>query len=151
MAKAKKKPTKKQIAKVIKKVQLSKRVVIGNEAINQENISEALDFLKPNSKKPKGYKFVGLACSVYAGAIVFSWACKGIGFGELTFYLQNGKLNLDTESMSDEFVVALMTEAVKREKKGTLEVKVQAPLARVLDRLWTELGNKDLNLEKRKK
>jgi hypothetical protein len=141
----------KQKTKKSKKVKLGPRVVIGNEAVNQDNLSEAMDFLNPKKQAPKGYKFVGLACSVYSGAVVLSWACKGIGFGEVTFYLRDGKLNLDNEGMSDEFVVALMTEAVKREKKGNLTVKVEAPLARVLDRLWTELGHQELNLEKRKK
>lgn len=146
-----KKKTKKVSKKTDKKVRLSKRVVIGNEAVNESNITEAMDFLNPKSKKPKGYKFVGLACSVYSGAVVLSWACKGIGFGEVTFYIRDGKLGIDTEAMSDEFVIALMTEAVKREKKGTLTVKVESPLARILDRLWTELGHKEINLEKRKK
>jgi hypothetical protein len=149
MAKKTKPSQKKQKPK--KEVRLSKRVVIGNGAVNENNLVEAMSFLNPKSKKPKGYKFVGLDCAVYAGAVVLSWACKGIGFGEVTFYLQEGKLSLDSEGMSKEFVTALMKEVVKQEKKGQLKIKVQAPLARVLDRLWTELGNQDLNLEKRKK
>lgn len=151
MAKLKKKTQKKKVTKKDNKVRLSKRVVIGNEAVNNDNAAEAMSFLNPKSKKPKGYKFVGLECSVYAGAVVISWACKGIGFGELTFYIRDGKLGMDEEGMSEEFVIAAMTEVVKREKSGKLKVKFQAPIARVFDRLWTELGNKDLNLEKRKK
>lgn len=150
MTKAKKK-TKKSVAKKDKKVRLGKRVVIGNEAVNNDNVVAAMSFLNSKSKKPKSYKFVGLECSVYAGAVVISWACKGIGFGELTFYIREGKLGLDSEGMSEQFSIAAMQEVIKREKKGTLTVKMQAPIARVFDRLWTELGNKDLNLEKRKK
>lgn len=146
-----KKKTKKITRKKDNKVRLSKRVVIGNEAINSDNIADVMSFLNPNNKKPKKYKFLGLACSVYAGAVVISWACKGIGFGELTFYIRKGKLGMDSEGMSNEFTIAAMQEVIKREKKGTLTVKNEAPIARIFDRLWTELGNQDLNLEKRKK
>ena len=41
--------------------------------------------------------------------VILGWGCPGIGFGQLTFRLVDEKLEIDTECMSDAFVIAVLT------------------------------------------
>lgn len=123
------------IKKKIKKK--TPKVVIGNPAVTAENIKEALNF---KAKKPKKYKFLQVVLSFYPGAVVISWSAKAVGFGELTFHLSDGRLSIDTEGMSQQFVDELLTEVLKQHKKGSLKVTQGDNLIpRMLERFYQEL------------
>ena len=47
-------------------------------------------------------------------AIVFLWGIEGIGFGETSFYYEDGKLKCDNECMSKEFIKAILSDFVDR-------------------------------------
>jgi hypothetical protein len=106
-----------------KPLKISKGVVIGNLAVSKDNLLEALPSI--NKNKPKKVKILNIVCSIYKTAFVFSWSAKGIGFGEVTYYINDdGKLSLDDERLNREFVLELQKEIVKRFKKNTLEIRV---------------------------
>ena len=46
-------------------------------------------------------------CDLNDGGFVLSWGTKSAGFGECTFYLQDGKMKCQNECMSKEFVKTL--------------------------------------------
>lgn len=76
-------------------------------------------FTKAFGKKPKkGYKFTGLGYSFGFRSIVISWSCQGVGFGQLALIFDETGLKIDSECMSNEFVLAALKEAIKRLKKG---------------------------------
>lgn len=129
----------------MKKVKKPK-VVIGNPAISPENISQALDFLNPKKRSSKSenkkYKFLDVVLGVYPGALVISWAVKSVGFGELSFYLSEGKIKMDSEGMSQEFVSAAIKEVLKKHKKKTLKINLgDKLLERAFERLLKEVSH----------
>jgi hypothetical protein len=103
-----------------KPLKIAKRVGIANLAVTKNNLAKALDFSKKPSKK---YRFLDVAIGIYPGALVLSWAVEGVGFGEVTYYLNKGKLGLDSEGMSDEFVMALQQEVLKKQKTKKLKIQ----------------------------
>lgn len=46
------------------------------------------------------------------GVIIFQWSRPGIGFGELTFAVRNGKLFVDTECCSTAFCLDILRQAI---------------------------------------
>jgi hypothetical protein len=50
--------------------------------------------------------------AVEGGAIALAWSAKGIGFGQVVFYEQNGKLMCDNELMSKEFIKRMLCKMV---------------------------------------
>ena len=113
------------------------RVVIGNAAVDsRETLSQALDF----SKKPKRTKnkFLNVAVDLYPTALVISWAVAGVGFGEVTYFIKKGKIQLDSEGMSNLFVKELQSEVIKRYKNKKLTIKIADNL---LEKFFEGLNN----------
>jgi hypothetical protein len=76
-------------------------------------------FEKAFGKKPKkGYKFTGLGYSFGYRSIIISWTCKGIGFGQLALIFDDTGLAIDSELMTNEFIISALNETIKRIKKG---------------------------------
>lgn len=76
-------------------------------------------FEKAFGKAPKKvYKFTGLGFLFGYRSIVIRWSCQGIGFGELALIFDDKGLKVDSECMSDEFVISALKETIKRIKKG---------------------------------
>ena len=48
-----------------------------------------------------------------SGAVVFTWSRPGMGFGQLTFGVRDGKPFIDTESMGSEFAMEVITRALQ--------------------------------------
>ena len=44
----------------------------------------------------------------FSGGMVVGWKVKGVGFGQLMFRITEGKLEVDTECMPDNFVKAVL-------------------------------------------
>ena len=123
-----------------KPLKIGKRVVIGNSAVTAENLNQALDFFK--KKKAGVYKFLKVTVVIYPGALVLAWAVKNLGFGEVTYYLNQGKIQVDAEGMNDKFVQALHREVIKQHRKKQLEIHyAEDLLASVLDRFAAEVKN----------
>lgn len=51
------------------------------------------------------------------GCIIFQWSRSGVGFGELTLAVRDGKLHVDTESMGDEFCLDVLAQALREVEK----------------------------------
>jgi hypothetical protein len=47
-------------------------------------------------------------CTVVNEAAVFSWSIKGFGFGELRFFMRDGKTVCDSEYLSKEVVKQIL-------------------------------------------
>jgi hypothetical protein len=74
---------------------------------------------KAFGKAPKnGYKFNGLGFLFGYRSIVIKWSCQGIGFGELALIFDEKGFKIDSECMSDDFIVAALKETIRRIKKG---------------------------------
>ena len=78
-------------------------------------------------KSPKkGYEFTSIKVEPWHnedfGGIVISWSARGIGFGEVTFSFKNGKIEMDTECMSNEFVLALLAHSIPKLIKLTKRI-----------------------------
>lgn len=41
-------------------------------------------------------------------SVLFQWGVEGCGFGEITFYYKDGKLQLESECMGKEFVKKIL-------------------------------------------
>ena len=68
-------------------------------------------------KQPKtGYTFNCIQVSPYQNekfaGINIAWSAKGVGFGEVNFSIKEGKIEMDTECMSNEFIIALLAQAI---------------------------------------
>ena len=74
-----------------------------------------IDFDKAREEKEAGYprlEIDGVYETTYG--ICVKWCCPYIGFGQLVVWAgRDGKLHADTESMSDDFVLAVFRELVK--------------------------------------
>lgn len=118
------------------------RVVIGNPAITEENIGEALSFLtNMGEKKPKRKKdkILSVAVSAWPGAIAVSWSAADVGFGEITYRFHEGKVEEDAEGMNDEFVQLVMEKVSELHKKNELKIILaQDLIPNLLSRLKTE-------------
>jgi hypothetical protein len=83
-------------------------------------------FEKLFGKKPEdgSFIFTHMDYSLGWGAVVLSWSCQGIGFGEIAFRFdpENG-LDIDDECMSKEFVLCAIDEAENRIKSGQKAVR----------------------------
>lgn len=64
----------------------------------------------PNSKKNK-YNFIEVHVTKYPTGFDFSWSARNFGWGHLTLAFRDGKLRVDTECMSQDFVEALLVAA----------------------------------------
>lgn len=77
-------------------------------------------FEKAFGKAPlRGYEFKYLDFQLGWQAIVLSWGCSGVGFGELAFIFdRNQGLTIDDECMGKEFVLVSIEEVIKRINEG---------------------------------
>ena len=124
------------------KVKVAPRVAIGNPAVTEENLGKALSFLtkKSKNKKSNKYKFLSVNLGVYPGAIVMHWAVEGTGFGEVAYHFRDGKVAIDTEGMSDDFVSQLQAEVLKQYKNQSLKITLSDNLLeKFLDRVSKEV------------
>ncbi len=81
-------------------------------------------FEKLFGKKPKkGYKYNSLDFNLGWRSVVISWSCAGVGFGEMALIFTEKGMEIDSECMSKEFVVATLKETIKRIKKGQKQTK----------------------------
>lgn len=89
-------------------------------------MSQAKDIFEKlfgNRPEDGSYIFNRLDYSLGWGALVLSWSCQGIGFGEIAFRFDPEKgLDIDDECMSKEFVLKAISEAEDRIKKGQKSV-----------------------------
>ena len=110
------------------------RVVIGNPAVNNKTSFKSLF-----GKKPKGaYKFINVQASLGWRSLIIHWAVKGIGFGEVTYYIDDkGQLNVDTEGVSPEFCQQLVAEFLKRVKQGKIKLDITS-LPKFMETLLTK-------------
>lgn len=107
-----------------KPLKLSKKIVIGNSAISKDNILEALP--TTSKKITTNKKVLNVTCNIYKSAIVFSWAIKNYGFGELTYYIDdNGNLKIDDECLSLNTIQLIQSEIIKRFKKNKLSITLR--------------------------
>ena len=49
----------------------------------------------------------------FSGGMVVGWKCQGVGFGQITFRIKEGGLEVDTECMPDNFVKAVLRATMK--------------------------------------
>lgn len=67
--------------------------------------------------KPK-YNFTSIVVYPFHNAessgVQIHWTCEDHGFGTITFYISDGKIELDTHYNNPEFVAALMDAAMKK-------------------------------------
>lgn len=125
------------------KVKIAPRVAIGNPAVTEDNLSKALSFLTKKTKKKKSnkYNFLSVNLGVYPGAIVMHWAVEDLGFGEVAYHFREGKVEIDTEGMSDNFVTQLQNEVLKHYKAKTLKVTLSEDLlGRFFERITKEVS-----------
>lgn len=87
---------------------------MSEENKDPKNIFEKLFGQEPES----GYIFRGLQFSLGHRAVVISWSCQGIGFGELALIFSEAGMDMDTECMGNDFVVAALDETIKRIENG---------------------------------
>lgn len=83
-------------------------------------------FEKLFGKKPENgnYIFNHIDYSLGWGAVVISWSCQGIGFGEIAFCFDSEKgLDIDDECMGKQFVLSAISEAEQRIKSGQKAIR----------------------------
>lgn len=51
---------------------------------------------------------------VYGQGMKIQWSSDSMGFGEVTFEVTDGKVSIDTEAMSKDFVKALLSRMVDK-------------------------------------
>jgi hypothetical protein len=86
------------------------------EKENDNELDALVDFLSGLSK-PK-YNFTSVVIYPFhnteSAGIQIHWTCEDHGFGTVTFYISDGKIELDTHYNNAEFVAALMDAAMKK-------------------------------------
>lgn len=107
-----KKRTKKQVAAELAKVKqlvADGKIEIGNAAADPaRGVFEQPDVVK-----------VTAFSNTRATGLCMQWARKGVGFGEYTFavHVDDMKLHVDMEGMSDKFVLGVVEQALKEAKR----------------------------------
>jgi len=61
----------------------------------------------------KNPKFTEISMACNEKAVIFRWGAKSIGFGEVTFYKDGDNWVVDTEHMSNEFVLKILGHFLK--------------------------------------
>lgn len=100
---------------------------MGKVILNPVVTDKVLEDLEMFTDKPapkKRFKLLNLTVEINDRALIFNWAVKRIGFGQITYYLDHkGKIAIDTEGMNDDFVDFVLKKARERYKNGSLLIE----------------------------
>lgn len=88
----------------------------------QKEVMEACEGLfDPDQKSPdkvEDYEFTYIDVKPVGEwsqpGFIIEWGVKKVGFGQLTFYTQEGQLNIDSECMSKEFAMRAFKELIEK-------------------------------------
>ena len=86
------------------------RVVIANEAAKQGH-RPSVHVKSYQRHKPKSHPYDE------RGVFVLQWSRPGYGFGEITLTAKDGRFVVDSEGMSDEFVLDVIAQALRERRE----------------------------------
>lgn len=95
-------------------------VSIVNKAFNGLKNKSVVNLFKKPKSKAKNFKNIEISCG--ENHFVISWAKQGVGFGEVTFYIQDNNLMIDDEKTGKEFYNSLIKETFKRVVNGKIKI-----------------------------